>query len=327
MNSNYSLNGGVFGRTLHWIATKRLAWAAAGWLLVLPGGVAVEVKPPTEAERCVLVELFTSQGCNLCPEAEELLGSIADRSRRVVPIAFHVDYFNDPWPDPYSDAVHSARQMAYHNTYPGPKPAEYGLYYTPMLMVDGAYSVNGRERPAAESAMRLALQRPPAVTLRPWLRLTESPAAGELKVRVSSRLPLAEGRKLVIGAVLRDDGVTNRVLSGENEGKTLIARFPARKLLLDFVTLTRGIEQTVAFKFPLADDWPTNRLRVAVFAQDHQSGIVHQALDLPWRNSVAATNAPSAVPTQAPSTSSSATGVKPAAKEAPVEPPKSAARP
>jgi hypothetical protein len=278
-------------------------------LLIRPEALAAEVKSPTEAERCVLVELFTSQGCNLCPEAEQLLGAIADRSRRVVPIAFHVDYFNDPWRDPYSDALHSERQMAYHNTYPGPKPAEYGLYYTPMLMVDGAYSVNGRERASAESAMRAAFQRPPAVTLRPWLRLTESPLTGELKVRVSSRLPLAEGRKLVIGAVLRDDGVTNRVLSGENAGKTLVARFPARKLLLDHVTLTRGIEQTVAFTFPLAEDWPTNRLRVAIFAQDQQSGIVHQALDLPWRNSVVITNAASASPPE--------TGAKPPAKEAP----------
>jgi hypothetical protein len=309
MKSKPSANCALTGRILCFVSTKRAirCGATAILLLIRPEAVAAESKLPTEAERCVLVELFTSQGCNLCPEAEQLLGTIADRSRRVVPIAFHVDYFNDPWRDPYSDALHSERQMAYHHTYPGPKPAEYGLYYTPMLMVDGAYSVNGRDRAAAETAMRQALRRPPAVTLEPWLRLSEPPSAGELKVRVASRLPLAEGRKLVIGAVLRDDGVTNRVLSGENEGKTLVARFPARKLGLDYVTLTRSVEQTVAFKFPLADDWPTNRLRIAIFAQDHQSGIVHQALDLPWRNTEATTNAPSVSPAE--------TGVKPPAKE------------
>jgi hypothetical protein len=177
-----------------------------------------------------------------------------------------------------------------------------------MLMVDGAYSVNGRDRAAAEAAMRRALQRPPAVSLRPSLQLKGSPPVGELEVRVASRLPLAEGRRLVIGAVLREDGVTNRVLAGENEGKTLVARFPARKFLLDDVTLTRSVEQTVGFKFPLAGDCATNRLRIAVFAQDHQSGIVHQALDLPWRSTVAATNTPSVSPAE--------TGVKPAAKEA-----------
>ncbi len=310
MKSTLSVNCAQPGRILRFASTKRAirCCATAILLLIRPETVAAESKPPTEAERCVLVELFTSQGCNLCPEAEQLLGTIADRSRRVVPIAFHVDYFNDPWRDPYSDALHSERQMAYHNTYPGPKPAEYGLYYTPMLMVDGAYSVNGRDRAAAEAAMRRALQRPPAVSLRPSLQLKGSPPVGELEVRVASRLPLAEGRRLVIGAVLREDGVTNRVLAGENEGKTLVARFPARKFLLDDVTLTRGVEQTVGFKFPLAGDCATNRLRIAVFAQDHQSGIVHQALDLPWRSTVAATNTPSVSPAE--------TGVKPAAKEA-----------
>jgi hypothetical protein len=68
----------------------------------------------------------------------------------------------------------------------------------------------------------------------------------------------------------------------------------------------------VAFTFPLADDWPTNRLRVAIFAQDQQSGIVHQALDLPWRNSVVTTNAAPA--------SSSETGVKSPEKEVPAKP-------
>ena len=49
-----------------------------------------------DAARMVLVELFTSQGCDMCPEAERLLGVLAARNSRVVPIAFHVDYFNDP---------------------------------------------------------------------------------------------------------------------------------------------------------------------------------------------------------------------------------------
>ena len=251
-------------------------------MLGLLTGVAQAPAPP-EAERLVLVELFTSQGCNLCPEAEQLLGTLAGRNPRVVAIAFHVDYFNDPWQDPYSDRLHSERQMAYHNVYPKPKPPQHGLYYTPMLMIDGAYSVNGRDRPGAEAAIRRELRRKPAVALRASLQIQESPAAGELQVRVASRSPLAEGRRLLIGAVLRDDGLTNRVLSGENANQTLVARFPARKTLLDYLTLEGPAEQSLRFTFPLDPAWTTNRLRVAVFAQDDQSGLIHQTLDLPWR--------------------------------------------
>lgn len=46
-----------------------------------------------ESRRMVLVELYTSQGCDMCPAAEKMLGALAEQDRRIVPIAFHVDYF------------------------------------------------------------------------------------------------------------------------------------------------------------------------------------------------------------------------------------------
>src|SRR4051812_5266097 len=99
-----------------------------------------------ESKRMVLVELYTSQGCDMCPTAEKILGALAERERGIVPIAFHVDYFNDPWKDVFSDPLYSRRQMTYNQLYAKPKHPEYGLYYTPMLMIDGEQSVNGRDR-------------------------------------------------------------------------------------------------------------------------------------------------------------------------------------
>ncbi|WP_422927802.1 DUF1223 domain-containing protein [Singulisphaera sp. PoT] len=84
-------------------------------LLVLSGPAAFGESPRREAgQRVVLAELFTSQGCDMCPQAERVLGSLAERHDRVVPIAFHVDYFNDPWKDVFSDELYSQRQMAYN---------------------------------------------------------------------------------------------------------------------------------------------------------------------------------------------------------------------
>lgn len=256
--------------------------AMVSGIVLLVHGAERAATNPAESERCVLVELFTSQGCNLCPEAERLLGTMADRSVRIVPLAFHVDYFNDPWRDPYSDRAHSERQLRYHHIYPGPKPAEYGLYYTPMLMIDGAYTANGRDRTAAEAAMRQALKRPPAVTLRPILRLQDSPDRVELEVGVRARLPLATGRQVTISAVIREDGITNRVAAGENADRTLVARFVARRHLQQEVILTGEREEIRRLNLPVDSGWNTNRLRVVVFAQDQGSGIVHQAAELPW---------------------------------------------
>src|SRR5262249_24389299 len=112
-----------------------------------------EARVDSNANWKVLVELYTSQGCDMCPAAEGLLGALAERDRRIVPIAFHVDYFNDPWKDVFSDPLYSQRQMAYNQLYTKRKHPEYGLYYTPMLMIDGERSVNGRDRAAAEAAI------------------------------------------------------------------------------------------------------------------------------------------------------------------------------
>ncbi len=122
-------------------------------------------------KRMVLVELYTSQGCDMCPTAEKVLGALAGRDPGMVPIAFHVDYFNDPWKDVFSDSLYSQRQMTYNQIYTKPKNAEYGLYYTPMMMIDGEQSVNGRDAAAAEAAIRRARAKKPAVAIDVMLEL------------------------------------------------------------------------------------------------------------------------------------------------------------
>jgi len=64
--------------------------------LLLAGGSdrAASAADRDEPKRMVLVELYTSQGCDMCPAAEKMLGALAERERGIVPIAFHVDYFN-----------------------------------------------------------------------------------------------------------------------------------------------------------------------------------------------------------------------------------------
>lgn len=40
-----------------------------------------------------LLELYTSEGCSSCPPADEWLSSLKG-TRQVVPLAFHVDYWD-----------------------------------------------------------------------------------------------------------------------------------------------------------------------------------------------------------------------------------------
>jgi len=272
-----------------------IRWFAALVVVAVgAGGVLAQDEPrddlKSESKRKVLVELYTSQGCDMCPEAEKVLGALAERDHRIVPIAFHVDYFNDPWTDVFSDPLYSQRQMTYNQHYTKPKNREYGLYYTPMLMIDGEQSVNGRDSASAEAAIRQALARKPAVGLDVALDLKSDGVSGTATIKVTSRSARAEKSPLLVCAVLREDGVVTAVPSGENKGRSLVARFPARQTKYTFIELDGKSPSKQRFSFEIEPTWKRQNLRLAVFVQDKRTGVVHQATDLPWRST------PTAVP-------------------------------
>jgi hypothetical protein len=256
-------------------------------LLVI--GVSARVLPAADREepkRKILVELYTSQGCDMCPQAEVLLGALAEKNPGVVPIAFHVDYFNDPWKDVFSDPLYSQRQMTYNQLYTKPKNAEYGIYYTPMLMIDGEQSINGRDAASAQAAIRKALAKKPTVGLDAALKLKGAGLSGTVTVTVTSRSVRAEKSPLLVCAVLREDGVVTDIPSGENAGKSLVARFPARQTKYETIELAPDRQSPVTQQFPFVIEptWNRRKLRLAVFVQDKRTGVVLQALDLPWRS-------------------------------------------
>ena len=87
------------------------------------------------AARVTLVELFTSEGCSSCPPAEKWLNGTEARSdlwSRVVPVAFHVDYWDYiVWPDRFAAREHSIRQRTYR------KIGRTSGVYTPGFVVGG----------------------------------------------------------------------------------------------------------------------------------------------------------------------------------------------
>ncbi len=280
------------GPWIRWFAALAIVKVSFGGAL---GQDELRDDSKSESERKVLVELYTSQGCDMCPAAEKMLGALAERDRGIVPIAFHVDYFNDPWKDVFSDPLHSQRQMTYNQIYTKPKNREYGLYYTPMLMIDGEQSVNGRDSAAADAAIRKAQARKPVVRLDVAVDTNGDGLSGTATIKVTSRSARAEQSPLLVCAVLREDGVVTSIPSGENKGRSLVARFPARQTKYEFIQLDGKAPSTQRFRFEIEPAWKRQNLRLAVFVQDKRTGIVHQAIDLPWRSTP--TTAPSAAST------------------------------
>jgi hypothetical protein len=162
-------------------------------------------------------------------------------------------------------------------------------------MIDGEQSVNGRDPSTAEAAIRRALAKKPAVGLDVALDLQGDGLSGTATIRVTSRSDRVEKAPLLVCAVLREDGVVTDIPSGENAGKSLVARFPARQTRYDFIELDGKSAATQRFSFAIEPTWDRRKLRLAVFVQDKRTGVVHQAADLPWRPT----------PTAAPSATSS----------------------
>ncbi len=181
-------------------ATVSSAWA---------GGAITIASPATQAQ---LVELYTSEGCSSCPPADRWLSGLKDDAglwKQIVPVAFHVDYWNYlGWPDRFSSRAYSDRQRNL--------AAATGqrTVYTP------GFVVNGKEWRGWFRSQMLNTDSKPAGAL------TATGDTSELQVRFE---PLSgTGEPLLIHVARLGFDLHTDVGGGENDG---------RKLQHDFVVL------------------------------------------------------------------------------------------
>ena len=87
-----------------------------------------------------VVELFTSQGCNSCPPADEFFTELAAKED-IVALAYHVEYWDYlGWQDTLSRKENTERQYDYMRAF-GSRSV-----YTPQAVINGRVHVNGASR-------------------------------------------------------------------------------------------------------------------------------------------------------------------------------------
>lgn len=170
----------------------------------------------TGAEGPVVVELFTSQGCSSCPPADRLLGQLAQAGshagRAVVPLSFHVDYWNGlGWEDPFSSPAWTRRQHRYADALGDTR------VYTPELVVGGAAGMVGSQ--AAQVTRAIANAARPAL-------LPVTARWSKDKLVVTATAPA--GADVVVA--IWEDPLGVKVPRGENAGATLAHRHVVRRL-------------------------------------------------------------------------------------------------
>lgn len=175
------------------------ALAASAALLMIVPAAAAEVRDHPKA----VVELFTSQGCDSCPQADARLNELGKRPD-VIALAYHVDYWDYiGWKDTFGTAANSERQKSYAQSWGTSR------IYTPELVVNGAKGVIASHEDDVSRALGAA-----ALTVPVGIRV----GTKMLEVTVA---PVAGANEAVVWLVTFKDHAQVAIDRGENAGKTM----------------------------------------------------------------------------------------------------------
>jgi len=226
---------------------------------------ACEIKS-TEYRRTTL-ELYTSEGCNSCPPADQWLRRFrhSPLAQQVIPLAFHVDYWNQlGWADRFSRPQFTQRQQ---------KAADRNrasFVYTPQFLLDGKdirpmYSADvlkSRLDPITQSAAQARIS----------AKIALEAGAG---IRVSGEVH-SDRRDTEVYVALYEHNLRSQVTRGENTGRALehdyVVRAWAGPLRANGDHPTR-LDTLLA----VPADARLPHVGVAIWAQDSRSGTLLQA--------------------------------------------------
>ncbi len=252
---------------------------AAGLALAMTclplAGAEPDCESHSTARRVAVIELYTSEGCNSCPPADRWVSSLPARgfsADRVVPLAFHVDYWDYlGWRDRFAQASFSARQRAQAGR------AGARFVYTPQLLLNGA----DFRQPLLDSGFPERLARVNSRAAAAELRLAQRASTAGVSIELESRVIEPSAQKFSETYVaLLENKLDSEVRAGENSGKVLLHDFVVWEMIGPLRADGSGRllwSGTVA----LHGHWKRPDLGIAAFVQDIRDGDVLQALHAP----------------------------------------------
>ena len=192
-------------------------------LLTLSNATFGEITIQSDVTQSNLIELYTSEGCSSCPPADRWLSALKQHPalwQRLVPIAFHVDYWDHiGWKDRFARAEFTDRQRQYANE------NTLSTIYTPGLISNGKEWRNfGWTAPTTTRGRNVG----------PMIVKAD---ADELAISFQPVRTLAVD-KLVANIALLGFGLTSDVRAGENAGRELTHDF----VVLEYARATMNFD-------------------------------------------------------------------------------------
>ncbi|PZX17584.1 hypothetical protein LX81_01309 [Palleronia aestuarii] len=158
-------------------------------------------------EQPVVVELYTSQGCSACPEADAMIADLADHEG-VLPLALHIDYWDYiGWVDIFADPDFTKRQKAYARV------AGSRTIFTPQMIVSGTDHVVGAKPVQLMDLIQKHAERPDPVSI------DLARKGGSLVIDAVATDPLE--KETVVQLVRYSPAERVEITRGENAGLTI----------------------------------------------------------------------------------------------------------
>ena len=216
-------------------------------LIAAPAGAAdVRVHPKA------VLELFTSQGCSSCPQADVRLGELGKQDD-IITLAYHVDYWDYiGWPDTFGSKASSDWQRAYASSWGSSR------IYTPELVVNGTDGVVGSREKEVNAALDTAK-----------LNLPVELAVNDKMLSVTIG-PQTGASEAIVWLVTFKDHAQVAIERGENAGKTMdYTQIVTGRQMLGMWDPVGGTH----LKLPLSELMSNGSNGAAILVQTDKSGL------------------------------------------------------
>ena len=234
-----------------------------------PISYAAECSAKSGAATVALLELYTSEGCSSCPPADKWLSGIKQDASKIIPLAFHVDYWDYiGWKDKFSKAEYSDRQR---------KIAAFGgagFVYTPQFVM------NGRDFKGSDgSRLNSMIETSQKLASRANLSLDAvTQANGEITLKTSAQaVKPSDAKNADIFVALYENKLVSFVKAGENSGRELKHDYVVREF---FGAYQINNENEFSKNFTLKPEWKGRDAGAVIFVQNSQTGEIIQSLAL-----------------------------------------------
>ena len=190
------------------MAFREVSRLVAATLAIVAGGVVVAKADGQTPEKPLgVVELFTSQGCNSCPPADEFFAELA-ANPNLVALSYHVDYWDYlGWADQFARPEFTRRQQAYAHA------AGERAIYTPQMIVGGTDTLIALRPAELMGLVQMQMARPPLVMV------SSSQQPGGYRIELTPRGPVRDRVAIILVRYAPHRKVV--IKAGENRGIAL----------------------------------------------------------------------------------------------------------